>query len=331
MGYYLFHGGSADHSSEDRMRGICRLLPEPPEIRSNGWREDWRYGLAELASLRRGVCGAAGLGDWGITACPYLGAEIRKKGGRAVLWGWVPGTDKLLPSQIRQLRQFYRIILPDQQSLALLQKLGIRRSVQLGPDPSILVERRLRGLSGNFRRDTVGLCVSPAAERHEQEGGLLFRCYCHLIRWILKNTDWHIALIPYCVKNSCNDRLLQLALKGQFSAEERVFCREDGDCQVLRGDLSLCRCCVGTAGALAGWSCGVPGLCIGASGRASALERTLFGTSEEAVVRVRQLQREEDLTAIFLRFLHREDALRGWLEVSLPRCRQWAQQWQWCG
>ena len=32
MGYFLMHGGSADHTSEDRIRGICSMLPERPEI-----------------------------------------------------------------------------------------------------------------------------------------------------------------------------------------------------------------------------------------------------------------------------------------------------------
>lgn len=331
MGYYLFHGGSADHSSEDRIRGICRLLPEPPEVRSNGWKEDWHYGLGELAGLSHGMTNTVGLGDWGITACPFRGQELRKKGARAVLWGWVPGTARLPAEQVKNLRQFHRIILPDQQSVDALRNMGIRKTVRLGPDPSVLVKRQLRALGGAFWQDTVGLCVSPAVGRYEREGGLLYRSYCHLIRWILKNTDWQIALIPYCVRNGCNDRLLQLALKGQFSGESRVFCREDGDCRVLRGDLSMCRCCVGTAGVIAGWSCGVPGLCVGASGRAGAMARALFGTAGEVVVRVGDLQREEDLTLRFVEFLRREDALRGWLEVSLPRCRQWAEQWKWCG
>ena len=45
MGYFLFHGGSADHASEDRVRGICQLLPEQPEICTEAPEEDCTFKL----------------------------------------------------------------------------------------------------------------------------------------------------------------------------------------------------------------------------------------------------------------------------------------------
>lgn len=331
MGYYLFHGGSADHTSEDRVRGICRLLPEQPEICSAALEEDWRYGLGAVAPLTRNRPGLAvrrlKRGDWCVMAQPK-GAQELRPGVRAVLWGWEP-SEEMGRGQAKELRRFHRVIVTDAHSAAILQQWGVERNVRLGPDPSFLVQRKLRPIGSAFRQDTVGLCVSSAVVRYETTAGLLYRSYCHLIRWILRNTSWQIALIPYCAKSGCNDALLHAALKRQFAQEDRLFCREDGDCQVLRGDLSLCRCCVGTAGVPAAWSCGVPGLCIGASSRVQGLSATLFGSRQEAVVRVGALKREEDLTLRFAEFLRREEAMRRWLEVSVPRYCQWAQTWSW--
>lgn len=333
MGYYLLHGGSADHSSEDRIRGLCCLLPHQPEVYTDALEEDWRYGLGALAPLIRNRPGVAARrikrGDWFVTAGLH-GADALDGGVRTVLWGWTPAGE-IDRRQARILSRFYRVVVTEQHSASLLRRAGVVRNVRLGPDPSFLVKRQLRPLRGAFRQDTVGLCISPAVGRFEQEEGLLFRSYCHLIRWILKNTNRQIALIPYCAKAGCNDRLLHRAVLDQFPGEDRLISREDGDSRVLRGDLSMCRCCVGTAGVPAAWSCGVPGLCIGASSRVQGLSATLFGSAQEAVVQVGALRHEEDLTARFAAFLWREDALRQWLEVSLPRYCQWAQSWKWCG
>lgn len=331
MGYFLFHGGSADHTSEERVRGICRLLPEVPEICSGAPEEDWRYGLGTVAPLTRNRPGFAARrlkwGDWCVTSRPDEAATLRPGIG-AVLWGWEPAASLERP-QLKQLRRFHRVVVTDAHSAAILRQSGLERNVTLGPDPSFLVSRQLRPLGGAFRQDTVGLCASAAVTRFENSGGLLYRSYCHLIRWILQNTDWQIALIPYCTKSGCNDRLLHRTLKRQFSQEERLLCREDGDCRVLRGDLSLCRCCIGTAGVPAAWSCGVPGLCVGASHRVMGLSGTLFGSRQEGVIPVKELKCEEDLTLRFRKFLRREETMRRWLEVSVPRYRQWAKEWRW--
>ena len=329
MGYFLIHNGSADHTSEERIRGICTLLPEQPEIWSNAPEEDWKYGLAQVGALSRARPGNRHRlrpGDWCITASPSAAHDLRS-GVRRVLWGWEPA-GPLHPQQSAELARFHRIIVTDIRSKQHLRQAGIRHGVRLGPDPSFLVSKKLGPNTDALRQDTLGLCISSSAAAFEHRPGLLFQSYCALIRWVLKNTHWQIALIPYCSSRSHSDHPLHQALKAQFPKEDRLFLREDGDCRHLRGDLSLCRCCVGTAGIPAAWSCGVPGLCIGASRRMHALSSSLLG-SRDAVIPIRSLTRETDLTARFQDFLCWEDALRSWLELSVPRYRQWAAQWPW--
>ena len=73
----------------------------------------------------------------------------------------------------------------------------------------------------------------------------------------------------------------------------------------------------------------MPGLCLGASSRVQGLSETLLGTRQDGVVPVSSLSNEADLTQRFQTFLEREDTMRRWLEVSVPRYRHWAQQWNW--
>ncbi len=323
MGYYLWgHNGSADHADEDWIRGSCRLLSQPPSVISRRPEEELRYGIGHLASLwDRLPEGAAG---WALTRRIDSAELLRKSGLRPVLWGWHgAGMSRKLR---KDLEGFHTLVVSDRQSLSVLRTAGLAKKVRLGPDPSFLVERRLRPLSGAFPQDTIGLCLS--AEPHPKEA-LLYQSYQRLIRYIMTQTDCHVALIPYCAQRGREDAILHAALEKRFRGWGRVRRRGDGSCQVLRGDLSLCRCVVGSAGAVAAWSCGVPALCVGATPRFTGLAQELFSNWEDAVVPISSLSDSETLTRRFRKFLRGEERLRKELERAVPLQRQRGLDWKW--
>ncbi len=319
MAYFFYgHGGSGDHGSEDRIRGTCRLLPCRPEVLSLRPGEDWQFGLGRLADLSRLCCAGIGPGDVCLAFHPDAGLRLRGFGASVILWCWTPG--KLTPQQTKRLDT---VVVTDLRSVQMLQKRGIR--VVLGPDPAFLVDRTLRPMDGAFRRDTVGLCCGAIAGNYEERSGLLYESYCHLIRWLLSQTQMDIALIPYC---SSDGPLLQ-TLHRQFADNGRLFLRPDGPSPELRGDLSLCRFVIGSAGAIAAWSCGVPALCLGADPRAMTLATELFGTWHHTVQPVAWLKDPEDLTRAFRVLMGKEDALRRQLETAVPYRRQRSLSWSW--
>jgi hypothetical protein len=327
MGYYLWgHTGSGDHADEDRIRGSCRLLAAPPALVSSNPEEELRYGLGELAGIHDRLP-TPDSGSYCLTHRTDAADYLRKAGTRAVLWGWSgAGMSRQLA---KALSRFDTLVVSERQSLSALWDAGLTKKTRLGPDLSFLVERQLRPLQGGFRTDTVGLCLSADAARLEQEEGLLFHSYQRLIRYIMAETSFQVALIPYCARRGRNDTLLHIALERQFRGWGRVFCRKDGSCRVLRGDISLCRCVVGGAGAVAAWSCGVPALCIGATPRATGLAKELHSAWEDAVVPVSALREPEELTRRFRRFLRKEDRLRRELDAAVPLRRQQALAWSW--
>lgn len=325
MGYYLWgHTGSGDHADEDRIRGTCRLLTAPPEVISTCPAEELRYGIARLAGISDRLPSV----KTGQTCLTHRtdGAEyLQKTGARTILWGWSgAGMSRHLA---KKLAKFDSLVVSEGQSVLALRDAGLTKKTRLGPDLSFLVERHLRALQGAFRIDTLGLCLSAGLP--EPVEGLLYRSYQRLIRYIMVETNFQVALIPYCVRNGRDDTLLHRALERQFRGWGRVICRKDGNCQELRGDISMCRCVVGSAGAVAAWSCGVPALCIGATPRATGLAKELHSRWEDVVVPVSTLRDEEDLTRRFRRFLRREDRLRRELETAVPLRRQRSLEWRW--
>lgn len=303
MGFFIFgHGGSADHGCEDRIRGICNLLPEKPEICSDRPEEDWHYGLGTLAGLyRRGSVIGPREGDWRLDL--RLTDREPEPGVKRIFWGSTVGP--LDPKRLRQLSRYDLVAVSEPKSRDRLVGAGLSNVVP-APEPAFLVKRRRRPPAGVFYQDTVGLCLTcpPAA------GTLLCRCYSHLIRSILRETNFHIALIPYSVRPGQNDLVLYQTLAAPHLDTGRIHIRADGNSPLLRGDLARCRCCVGDAGVLAAWSCGVPGLCLCATHRTVGLSQTLFGSAAGAVYPWEQLVRDDQLTQHFHRLLKKEDRQR---------------------
>lgn len=298
MGFYIFgHGGSADHGCEDRLRGICSLLPQKPEIRSDHPEEDWRYGLGALGGVyRRGTGKSPGPGDWCLDL--RLRSREPEPGVKRIFWGSHMGM--LDQQRLRQLGDYDIVAVSELRTHDRLTAAGLS-NVVMAPEPAFLVKEQLR--EGEFPPNTVGLCLTcpPAA------GSVLYRCYRHLIRYLLHHTDLHIALIPYSVRTGQNDLFLHRALAAPYLYTGRVHIRPDGDSPLLRGDLSRCRCCVGGAGVLAAWSCEVPGLCLSATHRTLGLAQAIFGTPQAAVCPWEQLTQEDQLTRRFQQFLQTED------------------------
>ena len=240
--YFLYgHGGSGDHASEDRIRGTCRLLCCRPEIVTGCLEEDWRYGLASMGDLSRQM--TVGKEDVCLLSAPISPAC------RKVLWC---ATAEHLPKN--WVRQVETVVVCHTGSLQKLRLSGLNNKVRLGPDPCYLVDRQIRPMDGAFHMDTVGLCFSAGLDRHERRGGLLYRSYCALIRYLLDQTSYELALIPYCRKPWRNDEILLQTLFDRFCHTGRVHLRKDGCSPVLRGDLSMCRFVIGSAGAVAAWS-----------------------------------------------------------------------------
>ena len=302
MGYYIFgHRGSGDHGKEDQLRGICSLLPRKPEVYSGCPEEDWRYGIGALGGVYRSIPGkgpALSREDWVLELEPP-----GHGGGRRICWGAPQGP--LNASQLRRLSRYEAVVVTEDRSHRRLTGLGLK-NVTRAPEPSFLVERRIRPLEGAFRCETVGLCLTLP----EEAGGLLYRSYQYLIRYIIRRTSLQIALIPYCVKTGRNDLLLLSSLAAPYLDTGRIHLRKDGDSQLLRGDLSLCSCCGGGEGVVAAWGCGVRGRCLCATDGTMGFSQELLGSWQAGVCPWECLSCEETLTRHFQSFLIHTDRYR---------------------
>ena len=144
--------------------------------------------------------------------------------------------------------------------------------------------------------------------------------FVHLIRYILKNTDCSVALIPHVVWHDNDDRTVLKQLYEAVHCPERVVLIEDHNCMQLKGFISRCRFFVGarTHATIAAYSTLVPTLALGYSVKSRGIATDLFGTDDHYVLPVQQLCTADTLTESFRWMMNQEQAIRSHLEAAMP-------------
>ena len=152
------------------------------------------------------------------------------------------------------------------------------------------------------------------------DGNLIVSNYERLIEYILNETDMNICLIPHVVWENNNDFIPINYLYEKYSNSGRICKLDDYNCMELKGFISRCRFFVGarTHATIAAYSTCVPTLVVGYSVKAKGIATDLFGTDQNYVVPVQELQEQGKLTAMFKWLQSREEAIRQNLEVLMP-------------
>lgn len=197
------------------------------------------------------------------------------------------------------------------------------------PDPAFTLQKRELPLPEGFAEgNTVGINVSPMIQDNEKESGITMECYEALIRYIIDNTDFQIALIPHVVWARNDDRKPIHTLFEKFKDTGRVVEIGDGTCEELKGYISRCRLFVGarTHATIAAYSSCVPTLVVGYSVKARGIARDLFGQEEHYVLPVQSLRNRDDLVKEFQWLSSREKEIRKKLEKKMPDYRNKASE-----
>lgn len=189
------------------------------------------------------------------------------------------------------------------------------------PDPAFTLPKRERPLPKGFAPgNTVGINVSPMIQEKEGREGITLENYRALLSYLISCTDMQIALIPHVVWARNDDKKPIHALYEEFKDTKRVVELPDGNCEELKGDIGRCRFFVGarTHATIAAYSSGVPTLVVGYSVKARGIARDLFGTEENYVLPVQNLQNSEDLVRGFSWLFSHEKEIKRRLEEVMP-------------
>lgn len=254
----------------------------------------------------------------GIEKLGFYNRILHKKGARTVLWGCSVEPSVLTKDVIKDMKSYDLITVRESLSFKALKNAGIIENVLLCSDPAFQLDMQAcdlpEQLSGS---NLIGINISPLVTHY---GNMVLENYEELILYILKETDYHILLIPHVVKTESDDRKPLKILLEKFADTGRLVLVEDYNCMKLKYIISQCRMFIGarTHATIAAYSTCVPTLVAGYSIKARGIARDIFGTEEHYVIPVQSFAGRNDLTRAFIWLSAHEKYIRNFLKDKMP-------------
>lgn len=244
-------------------------------------------------------------------------------GTKTVLWGCSIEPELLEDEEIvEDLKRYSLITARETITYRALRRAGLT-NVRLYPDSAFCLDKVELELPKEFiPYNTVGINISPLIEKYENEGNITYNNYLNLIEYIINDTDMNVALIPHVVREGSNDLEPLRKLYDHFKETNRI-CIIDGkyNCMELKGFISRLKMLVAarTHASIAGYSECVPTLVVGYSVKAIGIARDLFGTDENYVKSVQELDSDNEITRYFKYIEKNCDGIKQHLERIMPK------------
>lgn len=257
-------------------------------------------------------------------ALTAIDREVRKRCPKTVLWGCSINPELLDPEihkkKIEGLKKFDLITARETITYETLKNLGFK-NVKYYPDPAFTLKTVVPAepLFDNDR-DIIGINISPLAQLFEQGDSIMLKNYVTLVRSLIDETDFNIALVSHVRCQTTDDSDAAKKLISFFPGEERIKIFDEGNAMEMKGIISKCRAFVAarTHASIAAYSNCIPTLVVGYSVKAKGIAKDLFGTDTGYVLPVQGLKEESSLKEAFFALLSKEDEIREHLEKIMP-------------
>lgn len=238
-------------------------------------------------------------------------AIIHKK---SILWGCSIEPSCITDEMIEDLKGYNTIVARESLTFDALLSKGLN-NVVLFPDPAFVLPI---GKGPLLKKPTVGLNVSPMIFDYSKNSRILYKAFQSLINYIIENTSYDIALIPHVTATTTDDRnaLKRLLIDGN----SRIQLFEDSNCMDLKKIISQCDMFIGsrTHSTIAAYSSCVPTLVCGYSVKSKGIAKDIFGTFENYVIPVQDIENENELIISFQWLLQNKDEIRNHLLNFMP-------------
>lgn len=256
---------------------------------------------------------------WSANLAVKINKEIRRYAKATILWGCSVDPEAIDQNVKEDLARYDLITARDPITYEVLKTINpytVRTA-----DSAFLLEKIDLDVPENFKKDnTVGINISPLIMEYGTIDKIILANYENLIQYILKETDMNICLIPHVEWEHNDDRKLCRLLFDKFFETGRVSMIPGGNCCELKGYIARCRFFVGarTHATIAAYSSFVPTLVVGYSVKSKGIARDLFGTEENYVMPVQQLDTEKVLVEKFKWLIKNEKKIHKILKEKMP-------------
>lgn len=253
-----------------------------------------------------------------------LDRKVKRLCKKTVLWGCSINPELLDEREhkykIKMLRSFSLITARESITYDALKSLGFD-NVKLYPDPAFtLPTGEIKEPMFENGNDIVGINISPLIRTYESGETTSLKAYTELVRYILNNTNWNIALISHVIIPVTDDSAAARELLKAFPNESRIKIFDEGSAVDIKGYISKCRFFVAarTHASIAAYSNCIPTLVVGYSVKSTGIAKDLFGTDEGYVLPVQSLKNEKALAEAFMAMVENEESIRTTLKEIMP-------------
>lgn len=258
-----------------------------------------------------------GASEW-LYTIDYYTKENNKK---LVLWGASIQEENLDDEFLRDLKRFDLLVFRETLSYNLAKKYIDEEKLLLIPDPAFALGKEKVDI--NIPENTVAINVSPIIEKSNKTS---FETINNFIDYLLKNSELNILLLPHVFTDICNDMDTLRKIKEKYNCNERVILL-DNKCEYnakeLKYIISKCRFVVAarTHASIAAYSLCIPTLVLGYSVKSKGIANDLFGTYENYVIPIEELNLEY-LIECFNYIRNNEVNIKNILNSKIPKYKE---------
>lgn len=248
--------------------------------------------------------------------------EAKKRNAKTVLWGCSLEEYNMNEDMLQDLNNYDLIVARESITYNLLLKKGIDKNTKLYPDPAFQLDVKKVVLPNGFKEgNTIGINLSPYIFKSKLPKAEVIDLFVNLIKHIMNTTDMQIALIPHVFWSHNNDLDVLGEVYSEVKGSDRViFIKEKYNCMQLKYIISRCKMFIGarTHSTIAAYSTCVPTLVLGYSVKSRGIAKDIFGSEENMVIPVQELDSSKDLINAYEYIRENEGILREHLLRFMP-------------
>ena len=285
-----------------------------------------RFELRDALKNKNTICMSVG-GDNYCNAEPKRHASRNKLFSRknsTVLWGCSVSPELMKnPYFVKDMKRYSLITARESITYNALKDAGIKKVI-LASDPAFTLEPEQTKLPQLFENHRiVGINISPLVMKYEQGENILLENIKELIKYIIKETDYSIALIPHVLLKNNNDLTPLKILFEEFKDTNRICLIDEDDslnCRQIKYVISNCSFMVvaRTHASIAAYSTCVPTLVLGYSVKSIGIATDIFGTSENYVLPVDKIRNGNEVRDAFQWIIEHENDIKTRYSKVMP-------------
>lgn len=249
-----------------------------------------------------------------------INSNIKKKGARLVLWGCSVEPSLIDDSAIaNDLKSFDLITARESISYDALKK--VNTNTVLVSDPAFTLPKIDLPLPKGWKiGKMIGINASPLIIENGKNAKTVYEAYRLLIEYIIKETEYNVALIPHVIVEGNNDYEVLKKLYDEIEFKDRLVLIGDHNCMELKGFISRCSFFIGarTHATIAAYSTCVPTLVLGYSVKSRGIAKDLFGDYQNYVLPVQDMNDSRELLDSFKWIMKRENDIKNHLKEVMP-------------